>query len=212
MPVNIGSRLNALLAIAFSVLAIGGVDARYADAQSPPASYYGIAGPADNVEARHNGVTCGGVTAAPDGFWSLKVSAGGACGIAEDGTLAFFRNGADSGARETFKSGGVPASISDGVNVGGGPLQPAPAPQSIPAPQAFSGEAPGPGGAALLVTTREATPQALRIALEGAGCRLQALAILRESRWLVYIEGAPAMVNAAFPASLPETSAFFAHC
>jgi hypothetical protein len=213
MSTKTHSRLATLAAL-FSATVVGVVlaGAASAEAQSPPASYYGIAAAGDRIEAKYNALACAEAPAGPDGFWSLKVLSGGACGVTEGAALAFFRNGVDSGARETFKSGGVPASIMGGVNVGGGALKPAPAPPSITTGAPFSGGTPGPDGAALLVTTREATPDALRTALSGAGCRLQALAVLREGRWLVYIEGAPALVNAGFPASLPQTSAFFARC
>lgn len=180
-----------------------------AQAQSPPASYYGTAEPGDTIEALHMGTACAQATAGPDGFWSLRVSAGGACGIAEGGTLAFFRNGLESSAVEIFKPGGVPADIAGGVNLGTATSKPAPAP---PGPSIFSGAAPAGEGSALLVTTRAASPESLRVALAGSGCRLQALAVLREGSWLVYIEGAPAAVNGAFPATLPQTSAFFARC
>lgn len=197
-----------------TTLAIGLVSmvARGASAAAPPATYYGTSGSGDAIEARYNDVACAAATAGADGFWQLTVTSGGACGVSEGGALAFYRNGADSGARETFRPGGVPANIGAGVAVGGAPAgRPAPAPGPS-GPQAFSGSLPPLGGAALLVTAGDSTPDALRSALGSAGCRLQALAVLRGGSWLVYIQGAPGAVNAAFPASLPASSAFFARC
>jgi hypothetical protein len=181
-------------------------------AQTPPASYYGVASAGDRVEARYNGTRCTDATTGANGFWSLTVTAGGGCGVVEGGTLAFFRNGVDSGARETFHSGGVPASITSGVNVGGGALQPVPAPPALAGAAAFSGRVPVAETASLLVTARDLSTETLRAALSGAGCRLQALAVLRDGRWLIYIEGAPAQVNAAFPSLLSQTSPFYVRC
>ena len=199
-----------LAALALAVTAgLGGRSA--IEAATPPASFYGTAGPGDIIEARFNGVVCASATVGADGFWSFQVPSGGACGVSEGGALAFFRNGANTGSVETFKSGGVPASISGGVNVGAGPLA-APAPPSIAATPAFVGAVPGPGGTALLVTGQDASPDFLKIALRGAGCDLQMLGVLRTGAWAVYIEGAPTAVNSAFPASLPRTTAFFVRC
>lgn len=188
------------------------VAAGTASAATPPATYYGTTGSGDTVEARYNDVACASATAGADGFWQLTVTSGGACGVSEGGTLAFYRNGADSGARETFRPGGVPSNIAGGVAVGGAPSGvPAPAPAPT-GPKAFSGSLPPSGGAALLVTAGDSTPDGLRSALGGAGCKLQAIAVLRGGSWLVYIQGAPAVVNSAFPGSLPATSAFFVRC
>lgn len=182
-----------------------------ASAQTPPATYYGTAGAGDTIEASFNGSACASTTAGADGFWKLTVATGGACGISEGGSLAFLRNGADSGARETFKPGGVPSNVVSGVPVGGAPGVPAPAP--APArPSAFTGSVPPAGAAGLLVTAASTSPEALRTSLSSGGCRVQAFAVLREGSWLVYIQGAPGAVNAAFPASLPATSAFFVRC
>jgi hypothetical protein len=195
-----------VLALALSSL-VGGLAS--VGAQTPPASYYGTAAPNDRIEARFNGTLCAEAVAGVDGFWSLRVSTGGTCGISEGGTLAFFRNGTDSGARETFRVAGVPASITNGVNVGSGPLKPVP-----PAlgDASFLGVTPPPGGAALLVNLRPATPDQVRLALTAVGCRLQMMAITVDNGWLIYIDGAPAIVNASFPSQLGENTPFYVRC
>ncbi len=181
-------------------------------AQTPPATYYGSSGAGDAIEARFNGVQCATATAGGDGFWRLTVSSG-ACGITEGGSLAFYRNGSDSGARETFKPGGVPSNVASGVATGGAGAIPAPAPTpGTPSDGVFSGALPPSGGAGLLVTGTVVTPSSLRSGLDAKGCRVQAFAVLRSGSWLVYIEGAPGAVNANFPASLPATSPFFVRC
>lgn len=183
-----------------------------AGAQSPPATYYGTSGAGDAIEARHNGTACASAVAGGDGFWRLTVTTG-ACGIAEGGTLAFYRNGADSGARETFKPGGVPSNVGAGVVTGGAAALPAPAPiPATPTGGVFSGAVPPAGAAGLLVTGEVVTPLALRSGLDARGCRVQTFAVLRSGSWLVYIEGAPGAVNASFPPTLAATSPFFVRC
>lgn len=180
-------------------------------AQSPPATYYGTAAPGDSIEVRHGASACGSAVAGADGIWQLQV-VGSACGASEGASLAFYRNGVDSGARETFRPGGVPSSATTGVVVGGAPTNPAPAPAPAPGARAFSGATPPAGAAGLLVTSEVVTPAGLRTGLGAGGCRVQAMAVLRSGSWLVYIEGAPSVVNAAFPASLPATTPFFVRC
>lgn len=183
-----------------------------AGAQSPPATYYGTSGAGDAIEARHNGTTCASAEAGSDGFWRLAVTTG-TCGISEGGSLAFYRNGTDSGARETFKPGGVPSNVTAGVVVGGSAALPAPAPAPTkPASGVFSGALPPSGAAGLLVTGEVVTPVSLKASLATGGCRVQAFAVLRSGSWLVYIEGAPSAVNASFPTTLAATSPFFVRC
>ena len=183
-----------------------------ADAQSPPATYYGTSGPGDAIEVRHNSASCASAVAGPDGFWRLTVSSG-TCGVSEGGSLAFYRNGADSGARETFKPGGVPSNVTTGVVTGGAPTLPAPAPApGTPTGGVFSGAMPPSGAAGLLVTSEVVTPMSLKAGLSAGGCRVQAFAVLRSGSWLVYIEGAPTAVNAGFPTTLGATSPFFVRC
>ncbi len=214
MPVHLAiGRPASLARVAFSLFALFAAFAtvQSVSAQTPPATYYGYAGAGDAVEARHNDVACASTTAGGDGFWKLTVAPGGACGVSEGGSLAFSRNGVDSGARETFKPGGTPSNVAAGVTVGGATGVPAPAPAPA-GPRSFTGPVPPSGAAGLLVTSGDASPEALRTSLGAGGCRVQALAVLRNGGWLVYIQGAPSAVNAAFPASLPPTSAFFVRC
>lgn len=214
LPVPATSAPLTIVGLAFLALLAtlaGLAPVRGASAQTPPATYYGTTGAGDGVEALHNGVACASTTAGNDGFWKLTVAPGGACGVSEGGALAFHRNGTDSGARETFKPGGTPSNVAAGVAIGGASGAPAPAPAPA-GPRSFTGSVPPSGAAGLLVTSGDASPEALRDSLGAGGCRVQALAVLRNGSWLVYIDGAPTAVNAAFPASLPPTSAFFVRC
>ena len=76
----------------------------------------------------------------------------------------------------------------------------------------FTGEPPAAGSIALLVTTGENTAATLVSTLGSVGCSVSALAVLNSGRWLVYLPGAPAQVNALFPPSLPSTTPFFVRC
>ena len=64
----------------------------------------------------------------------------------------------------------------------------------------------------LLVTSGEATASSLIASLGTAGCTVESLGVLEGGTWLMYINGAPAVVNEAFPATLPPTTPFFVRC
>lgn len=76
----------------------------------------------------------------------------------------------------------------------------------------YLGKTPAPGSLGLLVTEESATAPALADSLSASGCVPESVAVVLEGEWRVYIPGAPAAVNARFPASLPPTSAFAVRC
>jgi hypothetical protein len=76
----------------------------------------------------------------------------------------------------------------------------------------FTGTAPGAGSIGLLVTSGEATSASLTAALATAGCTVRTLAVLTGGTWDIFINGAPAVVNAGFPATLAATTPFFVRC
>lgn len=79
-------------------------------------------------------------------------------------------------------------------------------------PVAFSGTAPQPGGIGLLVAAANAPPSELVASLRNAGCEPTTLALLTGGIWAIYVVGAPAVVNASFPAALAATTPFFVRC
>ena len=79
-------------------------------------------------------------------------------------------------------------------------------------PVAFSGAAPPPGQIGLLVSAGETTPSELVMALQAAGCEPTTLGLLQGGSWTVYVVGAPAIVNSAFPSVLPVSTPFFVRC
>lgn len=64
----------------------------------------------------------------------------------------------------------------------------------------------------LLVIGADAESSALLAELSRAGCDVGTLAVIPAGRWLVYIPGAPAQVNAAFPPRLDALTPFFVRC
>jgi hypothetical protein len=88
------------------------------------------------------------------------------------------------------------------------PVLPAPAP-SGPSPFA---QVPPAGTSGLLVTPALLTGGQLVGTLSSAGCRPEVVGVLRDGRWLLLVVGAPAQVNAAFPASLAASTPFYVRC
>ena len=93
------------------------------------------------------------------------------------------------------------------------PLRPAPTP---PPPGAvsggFTGLAPASGSPGLLVTSAPSSPDQLSVSLDSAGCQVGSLAVLQDENWRLWIRGALAAANAAFPPWLPESTPFFVRC
>ncbi len=75
-----------------------------------------------------------------------------------------------------------------------------------------SGEIPAAGGVAILLLGAEAMPTDLASALTAEGCQPVSVAITVGGAFVVYIPGAPAFVNAQFPASLAAETPFVVRC
>lgn len=72
----------------------------------------------------------------------------------------------------------------------------------------IAGGLPAPGSWAMVVTTRTTSPEEIRLYLESdPRAQERSLWMLVGGTWLAYIFGAPAAVNAAFPATLPANTA-----
>ena len=76
----------------------------------------------------------------------------------------------------------------------------------------FSGAIPVPGAAGLLVTSVPLASTDLVSELEFSGCTPEMVGLLTQGTWQIYIPGAPAAVNASFPASLAAATPFFTRC
>lgn len=84
-------------------------------------------------------------------------------------------------------------------------------PTTVLAP-AFHGVAPRTGEIALLVTAKTTTTSDLVKSLIGGGCQPALVAVIQRGVWQLYAVGAPDFVNATFPTSIGETTAFFVRC
>ena len=80
-----------------------------------------------------------------------------------------------------------------------------------PTAAAFLGSPPAAGGFGLLVTAREVAAPEPVAALGEAGCEVTSVAIVLGSDWIVYIPGAPEIVNAKLPA-LAAIAPFRVYC
>ena len=76
----------------------------------------------------------------------------------------------------------------------------------------FTGTAPSAGSIGLLVTSGAASAADLIAALQTADCTVESISVLDDGAWLTFINGAPDVVNAAFPASLADLTPFFVRC
>lgn len=86
-------------------------------------------------------------------------------------------------------------------------------PEPPPAPVAsFTGTPPPAGSIGMLLSDDPAEAPALVTALGAAGCDAKLIAVAEGGRFKVYIPGAPAVVNASFPAPLPAKTPFFVRC
>jgi hypothetical protein len=89
-----------------------------------------------------------------------------------------------------------------------GRVLPPPTPDSAP----FMGSLPGSGQSALLVTSKALPMSDLADAVDAAGCLPQTLSIIEGGQWLVYVPGAPDVVNIAFSAQLAPETPFVVRC
>lgn len=110
----------AAAAIMFSAsLAVAGT----ANAQTPPATFYGKGlKSGDKVEAFIAGKSCGSATANAAGEWSISVPTTAACGPTAGAAVSFTLNGAAATATPaaTWQGGGLPADVANGYVLAAG--------------------------------------------------------------------------------------------
>jgi len=101
-----------------------------ASAQVPPFSTYGSKVKAgDKVEAFVGGKSCGTATADASGNWLLQIASTAPCSPTDGAAISFTLNGAATTASETYKAGGAPKDVANGVTL---TLAAAPAPAATP--------------------------------------------------------------------------------
>lgn len=124
-------------------------------AQNPPATFYGSQTPAEKhaghvFEAFVDGVSCGKAVVDATGFWILPIAEDAPCSPTDGDTVSFTHNGDALAATETWRPGGAPADVANGV------------PDALAAPTA-----PSTGNAGLASATAGDTAGAWIILLSG---------------------------------------------
>ena len=125
-PVRLGFFVAAVAAVLVGTALLSGATAQ---AQNPPATYYGVATTGDEISASINGVTCETVTADANGEWVIVIQENGCDGSAVAGaTVQLWLNGEVADQSETWEAGGAPADLVNGISLtvtgGGGGVTP----------------------------------------------------------------------------------------
>ena len=97
-----------------------GAYATEAQAQIPPFTAYGSGvKTGDQIEAFDGKYSCGTARADSNGNWLLQISRSAPCNPATGDTITFTLNGAATSASETYKPGGAPKDVAQGVTLTG---------------------------------------------------------------------------------------------
>jgi hypothetical protein len=76
----------------------------------------------------------------------------------------------------------------------------------------FVGELPPAGGLAFLTTSQAISATGLVEGIATSGCAVETIGLTQDGAWLIYVAGAPDLVNAAFPQSLEQSAPFYVRC
>lgn len=120
------ARFGLVAAVAAMMLTLSFAVAGTANAQTPPATFYGKGLKAgDKVEVWVGGKVCGTATATAAGEWSLQVAADNACGPTANAAVAFRLNGANVTASPAavWVGGGLPSDVANGYVLSAAPAQ-----------------------------------------------------------------------------------------
>ena len=125
---RLGFFVAAVVAVLVGTALLSGATAH---AQTPPATYYGVAAAGDEISASIDGVACETVTADANGEWTIVMQENSCGGAAVAGaTVNFSLNGEAADQSETWESGGTPADLVNGMTL----TVMAPTPDPAPAP------------------------------------------------------------------------------
>jgi hypothetical protein len=127
-------KLVAALSVLTVATALFASFATTASAQVPPYTAYGqnLAAGA-RVEAFIGGKSCGTTNANAQGQWILQIASNAPCSPADGLTITFTLNGAPTSASETWKAGGAPKNVAQGITLIAAPAPPAPPVPPAPA-------------------------------------------------------------------------------
>jgi len=121
-------KLGLVVAAAAIMFSAGLGLATSANAQTPPATFYGKGlKSGDKVEAFIAGKSCGTSTANAAGEWSISVASTAACAPTAGAAVSFTLNGAAATATPaaTWQGGGLPADVANGYVLAAGAATPA---------------------------------------------------------------------------------------
>lgn len=114
------TRFGTVLAVAALLVSMSMALATAAQAQVPPASYYGGgATEGDEIGAWIDGVECGTATVDAAGEWVIFVEADAPCAPTEGATVSFSVNGVVQAETETWTGGGLPTDVANGITFTG---------------------------------------------------------------------------------------------
>ena len=111
------TRFGLVAAVAALMLTMSLAVVGTANAQTPPATFYGKGlKAADKVEVSVGGASCGTAIATATGEWSLSVGADNACKPTAAGAVTFKLNGAAQTASPAaaWANGGLPSDVANG--------------------------------------------------------------------------------------------------
>lgn len=117
------TRFGLVAAVAALMLTMSMALAETADAQTPPAIFYGKGlKSGDKVEALVAGKSCGTATANAAGEWSISVAEAAACAPTAGAAVAFTLNAGAATATPgaTWKGGGLPPDVANGYVLAAG--------------------------------------------------------------------------------------------
>jgi hypothetical protein len=109
----------AVAALLVGLALWGSATAPVAEAQEPPATYYGaFASPGDQIVGYIDGVICDQTTANVDGEWVVVVVHLGCGGGADEGAVVTFSvNGVTANETELWTAGGAPDDLVNGIDL-----------------------------------------------------------------------------------------------
>jgi len=131
-------KLGLVVAAAAIMFSAGLGLATSANAQTPPATFYGKGlKSGDKVEASIAGKSCGSATANAAGEWSISVPTTAACAPTAGAAVSFTLNGAAATATPaaTWQGGGLPADVANGYVLAAGAAATATGAGTVTAPK-----------------------------------------------------------------------------
>jgi hypothetical protein len=186
---------SLVVAVAVALLLAPGL-AGTARAQEAPYTAYGVGLNSGQVVAAFiNGVECGSDAADSAGNWLISITSAAPCAPTAGAEITFTLDGQATTASETWKIGGAPADIANGVKL----VVKAATPTPAAGPGTFAGTI---GAHGIIPAVFNGGTVAQMVSAAGTG--LNSMWIFNTGAAVGYTVGAPDFVNAAFLALFPN--------